>query len=486
MKHASIKVNYIYTMCYEVLAIILPIITSPYVSRVLGAEGIGIYSYTYSISSYFVMFSMLGLARYGNRVIAKCRDDKQKLSEQFSNLYAIHFLVSVLVLIAYVGYFFLSERTEHIYVFIQGLYIIASFFNIDWFFFGLEEFKITVVRNTLVKIMTACAVFAFVRCKEDLPIYILILALGNFGGHISVWRYLKRYIIWVKPNKKGMVEHIKPLFVLFIPTIAINIYRGMDKIMLGYFCDKIQVGYYENADKMISIPMTIITAFGNVMNPRITYIRNKGLYKKAEEYMAASMKYIMMIAYALMFGIISVGDIFAPLFWGEEFTICGQLISLLAICIPFLAFASVIRTQYLLPESKDKLYNSSLILGAISNVIFNSIFIPKYGTIGAVYGTIIAEVVVCLVQSYCAQKELPVKKYFCSSIVFLIFGTVMYTGLYILKGMLGTSLSDLLILIVAGVALYMGMCLIYVIVTKDRYILELLRNQRENQGDTNE
>lgn len=478
MKNVSIKENFIYTICYEILVIILPILTSPYVSRVLGAESIGIYSYTFSISNYFVMFSMLGLVNYGNRVIAQNRDDRLKLSEKFWNLYTIHALVSVLVLVCYVAYYFMTENAERIYILVQGLYIVATFFNIDWFFFGIEEFKITVTRNFVVKIVTASCIFIFVKEREDLLLYILILALGNLGGNLSVWGYLKKYILVVKPSVKEMRVHIKPLFVLFIPTISISIYKVMDKIMLGYMCDKVQVGFYENSEKMISIPMTVITAFGNVMKPRITYMRNKGFREKAEEYTEASMKYIMMLAYALAFGIISIGDIFAPVFWGEEFKVCGELISLLAVCIPFLSFANVIRTQYLLPESKDSLYNITLIFGAISNLVANSLCIPIWGAKGAAYGTIIAEAVVCLMQVYFTREVFPAAKYFVGSGFFFVFGFLMYVVLSVIKCILGASVMALIILIVIGIFLYSGMCLFYMIVTKDKYFFDLLKGHR--------
>lgn len=477
MKKASIKVNFIYTICYEVLIIILPIITSPYVSRVLGAERIGIYSYTYSIANYFVMFSMLGLANYGNREISKCRDDKAQLSHKFCNLYAIHFCVTTLVLVGYCGYYFLSDETSRIFTLIQGLYIVASFFNIDWFFFGLEEFKITVTRNFVVKILTAVSIFLFVKTQDDLAIYILILAMGNLLGQVTVWGYLRKYVFFVKPDLKEMFSHIRPMLVLFVPTIAISIYKVMAKIMLGNMCDKVEVGFYENADKIIGIPLTAITAFGNVMKPRITYIRNKGMIEKAEEYMKASMKYIMMLAYALTFGLISVGDIFAPIFWGTEFRRCGELIMILAFTIPFISFANVIRTQYLLPESKDKMFNVTLICGAVANIIVNSILIPIWGAMGAACGTVIAEMVVCLMQSYFAQKVLPILKFFTSSIVFLAFGIVMCVALNLLKGFMGETLVSLIVLVGVGIVIYIGLCLGYIIVTKDKYIFELLKKK---------
>lgn len=230
----------------------LPLFTSPYISRVLGAEGLGINSYYYSIANYFVLFAMLGIKNHGNRLISTVRNDKEKLNKEFSSLLILHIVASAFILIFYILFcLFFVESENRIYALIQGIYVIAAVFDINWLFFGLEQFKLTVTMSSIVKILTFASIFLFVRQKSDLWIYALIMALGNAISQSLVWLYLKRYVKIVKIKLNDMKEHIKPLLVLFIPVLAISIYKIMDKIMLGQITSKTEVGYYENAEKII-------------------------------------------------------------------------------------------------------------------------------------------------------------------------------------------------------------------------------------------
>lgn len=188
---SSLKKNLIYQTVYQILTIVLPLITAPYVSRVLGPGNIGIYSYTYSIAYYFVLFAMLGINNYGNRIIAQVRDDRDLLNKTFSNLFAVHAIVSSIMIILYILYCFIFIKEYKIYMIIQGIYIISALFDINWFYFGIEKFKLTVTRNTIIKIVTVICTFIFVKSENDLWIYILILALGSFISQSIVWVFLK-------------------------------------------------------------------------------------------------------------------------------------------------------------------------------------------------------------------------------------------------------------------------------------------------------
>ena len=395
----SIKKNISYQVFYQLLKILLPLITSPYISRVLGANGVGIYSYTFSIVSYFVLFAKLGIQMYGNRTIAMVRDDQQKLNQTFSDLLAVHLAVSTIALFAYGGYIFIERPTYRAIAAIQSLYVVAEILEIDWLYFGLEQFKITVTRNAVIKLLTLISIFCFVKSVDDVWKYCAIMAIGSALSGIIVWAFLPRYVHIVRPVWKDARKHILPLISFFIPSVAVSIYKVMDKIMLGALSDTVQVGYYENSEKILAVALGFITAVGSVMLPRMSNLASKGDSNQSDRLISSSMHIMMIAIIAMTGGFIGVASVFSPLYWGEEFRVCDILIIGLAFSMPFTAFANVLRTQYLIPRHRDKVFQTSVIIGAGVNLIANFLLIPYLNAMGAVIGTILAEGSVCIVQA---------------------------------------------------------------------------------------
>ena len=472
MAQSSIKKNFIYQMVYEVLVIILPFITSPYVARVIGAEGLGTYSFSYSVAYYFVLFSMLGLKNYGNRSIAKVRDNKVQMNMTFSGILFLHFIVSFICCILYGGYI-LILRENRLYALIQLGYVLSGLLDISWFYFGIEKFKLTVARNMLIKILNVVCIFVFVHEKEDLWKYCLIMSLGMFLSSLTLWLPLKRYVRIVKVEKNEIMVHLKPMLILFIPAIAVSLYKYMDKIMIGSLSDKAQLGFYDNAEKVTNIPMTIISSFGTVMLPKMSNLVAKKDISAVTKYMNLSIKYVMCLALALACGLAAVGKVFAPIFWGNEFELSGTLIMGLAITIPFISFANVIRTQYLIPNSKDKDYLVSVVAGAVINLIINFLLIPKLGAIGATVGTISAEVLVCLIQTYSVRNALPLFEYFRSFYIFIIFGFFMFGSVFFTGKILQANIFTLTIQVISGIMIYGFLSLFYFIKTKDKTVIDM-------------
>ena len=476
---SSIKKNFAYQMIYEVLIIILPFITSPYIARVIGAEGLGIYSYSYSVAYYFVLFSMLGIKNYGNRAIAQVRDDQEILNVVFSNLTAIHILISLVCTIAYIIYILMLKQDEKIYATIQIIYVLSGIFDISWFYFGIEHFKLTVTRNVIIKIANVIFVFLFVKNDDDLWKYCLIMAMGFLLSQLSLWIPLKKYVNIEKPEWGKMVVHIKPLLILFVPAIAVSLYKYMDKIMIGSLSSKAQLGYYENAEKVINIPMTIIASFGTVMLPKMSNLFAKKDKKLSQRYMLNSMEFVMCLAIALAFGLAGVGTIFAPIFWGKKFYLSGYLIMGLSITIPFISFANVIRTQYLIPKALDKEYLTSVIAGAVINLVVNGMLIPKQGAVGAMIGTIMAEVVVCVWQAIVVRKQIPIMTYVKISIRFLPAGLLMLAIVYSIGSIWNNGIVTLLIQILVGASIYAVYCVAYFYKTQNDIFIKMLNNLKK-------
>lgn len=449
---SSIRKNYLYNASYQVLTILIPLITTPYISRVLGAEGVGVYSYAYSVAQYFTLFIMLGLNNYGNRSIASVKDDSKELSKTFWNIYAMQFVLGILVTISYFMYSYFIAYNKSAAL-IMGIFVVSACFDINWFFFGMEKFRLTVLRNTIIKISTTLSIFIFVKDKEDVYIYCLILVLGILISQLVLWVYIKQFVDFTLPRWENIRQHIKPNLLLFLTVIAVSLYKIMDKIMLGIMTDTREVGLFESSERIISIPISFITSLGTVMLPRMTNMianKNKGLYSLLYK----SVILAVFLSSSMGFGIMGVSKVFVPLFYGEGYDRCVQLFLVLLPSCLFLAFGNVIRTQYLLPNKMDKIYIISAFLGAIVNIIMNIILIPEYGALGAGIGTLFAEAMVCIYQAHSVKKKIPVLQYCISSLPLLISGIIMFLILFNTELALANPIIELFLLIVLGILIY--------------------------------
>ena len=446
----SLQKNFLYNVLYQILLVILPLITAPYISRTLGATAVGVYSYTYSVAYYFLLIAMLGIGNHGNRSVAAVRDDREKLNKTFSSIYSLQVMTFSIAILAYAFYLVLFVKDNRLIVLLQLIYVTSGLFDIGWLFFGLEQFKLTVARNTLIKISTVVLMFVFVHKPSDLWKYTLIMSAGTLFSQAYLWLYVKKYVSFEKCSVKEITSNIKPVLILFIPVLAYSIYKVMDKIMLGNMSSYDQVGFYNNAEKIINIPMGIITALGTVMLPRMSNIVANGDKKRVDDYIRISAKLVTLLSSAIAFGLMGVSSVLAPVFFGDEFIACGEIIRLLSVTVFFIAWANVIRTQYLIPNKRDSIYLTSTMVGAILNLIINWMLIPKYQANGAAFGTIVAEFSVMLVQMVAVKNELPMRKYIMSYSPILIIGLTMAVLVDRIGIKLGVSISTLAIQILAG------------------------------------
>jgi O-antigen/teichoic acid export membrane protein len=465
----TIKKNFLYQTLYQLLVIIVPLALAPYLSRVLGAEGIGVYTFTFSVVTYFIYTARLGLDHHGSRTIAAVRDDKEKLNKAFSNLFFLHVIISLFVLAVYIIFLVFFAGEYRFFFAIHAIALFGTLLDINWLFLGLEQVKFTVVRSIAVKLSAAASVFIFVKTPDDLWKYTLIMSLGTFAGQAVVWAFIRRFTTFVKPTRSGIKQHIKPMLILFIPIIAMSVYNILDKIMLGAMTDKIQLGFYENSQKIIIVPVGLITAFNAIMLPRMSNLNAKNNDPEKRRLTLISMKYVMLLALAMAFGIAGISDRFAPWFFGGEFRECAILIKTLCLMIPFLAFQNVITAQYLIPNNMDKIYTASTVAGAVINVIANLILIPRFGALGAVISTVFAETLRCIIVVFAARKTLPIGIYLKNSLFFFLAGAMMYALVRYIGFAANDIYATILIQVVAGSGFYLGVSALYLHVTKDKF-----------------
>lgn len=466
----SIKKNYLYSIGYQILNIIVPIFTIPYISRIFGAEGLGIYSYTSSIAQYFVLFAMLGLNNYGTRAIAIVRDDNSKLNKTFSEIYVMQLATGFLAILLYCMYILIFANANYTLLFsILSLHVGSTIFDINWYFFGREKFQLTVIRNSTIKIVSLIAIFTLVQSPEDLWLYLLIHVLSVFISAIVLWPYILKEVKLVKVSFGDVFHHFKPNLIMFIPVIAISVYKYMDKIMLGGY-SMIETGYYENVEKILSVSLGFITALGTVMLPRISNLVANKEEGKAKNYIIKSMEFAMFFSIALACGMFAIAPEFIPIYFGKGFESCVILLQLLAASVVITSWANIIRTQYLIPFKRDSIYVYSVIAGAVTNFGLNLIFIRIYGAIGAAIGTIAAELMVAIIQTYAAYGKLECRKMAARSLPYFSIGSIMILSVRLCSILNLSIYIKLGLEIFVGMLVYTGLSLVYKILKKDEHL----------------
>lgn len=446
----TLKKNFLYNVAYQVLQVLLPLITAPYIARTLGASALGVYSYTNSVAYYFLLAAALGLSNHGNRSVAAVREEPDALNKTFSSIFGLQFITFSLSLVGYGVYLTWFVPDHRLIAGIQVLYLMSGLLDISWLYFGLEKFKLTVSRNVAVKLATVAAMFLFVHTPEDLWKYTLIMTVGTLLSQLCLWLYLKGNIRFVRVNIRDIFTHLKPALILFVPVLAYSIYKVMDKIMLGNMSGYEQVGFYTSAEKITNLPMGIITALGTVMLPRMASQIARGDSARTEAYIRVSVKFVTIFAAAVGFGLMGVSRVIAPVFFGSGYETCGPLILLLSVSIFFVAWANVVRTQYLIPNHDETVYLVSTTSGAVVNLGMNLVLIPRMGAIGAAIGTVAAEMTVMVIQAVAVRRRLPVHRYIVQYLPVLLLGGAMALMVGFLGRILPATLGTLVLQIGCG------------------------------------
>lgn len=448
--------NYLYNVVYQLFVIVVPVITMPYVTRVIGPKGIGINTFTNSIIQYFILLGTIGLTMYGSRQIAYTRNDKVRMTKTFLE---IEFLLCITTFFSYLLFFLYLMFIDsfRIYYLAQSISVIAIAFDISWFFMGVENFRVTVLRNVFIKLVFIALVFFVVKDENDLLKYILINSLSVLFGNLTFWPYLRRYLTRVKFKDLNILPHLKPSLLLFLPQIATNIYVILNKTMLGMFDNVEASGYFDNSDKILKITLAVLTSLATVMMPRVANTFATGNKDKVADYLNKSLNFTLLIAVPMMFGIAAIGEKFAPWFLGDKFQIVGRVLQFEAPAILAISIASVLGNQYLLPTNHNRQYTISTILGAVTNLIINIPLIIYFGAIGTAVATVISEICVTLAQMFFVKKELDLKNLFSDFWKYFFCGLIMYVVVKVLNTILSFSFLVLLIEFLVGLIVYITM-----------------------------
>lgn len=460
----KIAKNYLYNLTYQIFCILVPLVTTPYISRVLGAQNIGIYSYTLSVSTYFIVVGSLGFPLYGQREVACYARDLKKRSVVFAEIFWGQTVSLTLVLIAYLVFtlFFVNQHRAIYGAQLVG--IIASIANIGWLYQGLEEFKITVIRNFFIKITSVACLFLFVKDRNDLLIYTLIINFANLLGNAIIFFDLKKYVDVeeMRMPSKHIFRHFKPAVILGVPYYITSIYAVLDKTMLGSITGNYaEVGFYEQSQKIVTFAMAIVTSLGAVFMPRLAVELAYGNREKVEAFLNKGLQVSMLLSMPIFTGMLLLGDMVTPWFFGAGYEKTGGLIMIFAPLILIIGISNFLGNQYLVAAKKEKLFTMVILVGVLINLFLNAVLIPNYQSYGAAAATVIAEFVKLLLLCEVAGTVIQKKALFKSLLEYggyaVVMGIVIYLFRIVAFG--NKTFFHTFILSIIGVAAYF-LCLL--------------------------
>ena len=390
----------------------------------LGAEKLGIYATANAFATYFVLIALLGVNDYGNRTVAQVREDRGRLSDCFWQVYYLQFFLTIVLSCIYLFSIRVFPRYFRIQL-ILGIYVVSSLFEINWFAYGMEQFKLTSIRSVVIRLLMVACIFLFVKGENDLWKYTLIIAAGNIVSLLVIVPLVFQYTDFRKPDFSEMKRHLRPDILLFLPIVATSVYQYLNKLMLGNWAVSAEVGFYQNAENIITLPSFLTTAIVTVMLPYSSNLVAKGENDGNEQLLQSSVKYTSILNLAMAFGIFSIAGDFIPWYLGKGFERSAVLIKLMAPVIFLNGLSSVLRYQYIIPHELDKANLVSMFSGAGADILFNLLLIPRYGAVGAAVATVLAYLVILLVQLLYIRKDLNISDLMRSFLPCIVFGILM-------------------------------------------------------------
>ena len=432
--------NYLYNLSYQILTIILPIITVPYVTRIFTSEDLGNYGFYNSIVSYFSLFAMLGIGIYGTKQIAAARN----VSSTFWNIYAIQLTASILALFVYVITLVSIPKMSGMVPIILGIVLLTKMIDISWLFTGKEDFKKITLRNTMVKVAGVISIFTFIKSSEDLYLYIFLIVIFDFLGQFVMWIPAKKFIKCPSFDTKIIKKNLHPIVLLFLPQVAISLYVVLDRTLLGLLGSYSDVGIYEQGQKLTSILLTVVSSLGAVMLPRVANLLSERKEKEAQNMVRFSFILYNLIIFPMIFGLIAINEIFVKLFLGQNFQDVKYVLYIIVFNIMFIGWTNILGYQVLVVRNKNKEFMLSTTIPAIVSVAVNIAVIPFFGYIGASITSVVVETLVFAIQWYYSRNIInknllfnkDLAKIILSSLV--MFGAVMLCKMTIaLEGVTG-------------------------------------------------
>lgn len=399
MKNKSLVKNSIYNVAYKLLNVLFPLITATYIARVLLATGVGLIAYSQNVVAYFVTFASLGIPNYGIREIARSKNYIEKRNKIFSELFIINFIsTSFCLILYYVMISLFPFFHQHIDLYkIMGLMLIFNLFNVDWFYQGEEEFRYITHRSFLIKILSMILMFAFVKDKTDVENYALILCFAVGGNNILNIFNLRKHNVRLEIKNLNFIIHLKPVLYLMASVIAIEIYTMLDTTMIGSLGTAEQVGYYSNSMKLVKILISVVTAIGGVLLPRLSYYKELGKIDECSKIVSRVFEVMLFLFVPAQIALLILSKPIIIILFGNSFIPAATTLTLTSLLICGLGFSNLFGTQVLLTFNAERKLLFATIVGAVINVVLNLFLIPQFAQNGAAVASVLSEIVVTII-----------------------------------------------------------------------------------------
>lgn len=476
-KQKSIKVNFVFNFIKVLLSLIFPLITFPYASRILMPEGIGKVDFANSIIAYFLLISSLGINTYAIREGAKLRDDKRKLSNFFQEILIINTITTV---IAYIGLFIAIYMIPNFYEYrelllLTSLTIGFSTLGVEWLYGALEEYKYITIRAFIFNVISLILLFTCVKTQDDYVKYAIIQVIANVGSNIMNFINSRKFVSFRKNMKYNFKKHIKPIMIIFGLNLACNIYMNFDKTCLGIISGDESVGLYSTALKINRIVLSLITALGTVLLPRLSYYIENNNMEGYKELIKKAFNFVFMFSIPAAMGLFLLSTPLICIMSGEAYLQADVTMKILTAIIPIISTSNLIAVQIFIPFGKEKYALISSSVAAIINLAVNLILIPKFAQNGAAIGTVLAEMIALIICIYLYTRIVKpegVTKYLKQ----YIGGTILIIITYLRISKLITS-HILLIITMCTIGVIEYVLLLFI--CKNEYLIEIYEQIKE-------
>ena len=448
---SQLKKNFIYSSIISISGLVSPLIIFPYITRTLGPNNYGLVSFANSFIQYFIVIATVGVPFYGIREIAKNKNNIINRTKIFTEIVIIHIALSLIAILFYLlSIFYFTRCRENLDFFFWGILMIATFpLNIYWFFSGLEEFKYIAIRTVSLQVLQIIAIFFLVKSSNDSLIFFLIpIAISIITTIINI-RYGLKFLVfsflWKELEYK---KHFKPLFYIFLFTIATSMYELLDTVILGFLSNNESVSFYTVANRINKIPITLVSILSPVLIPRMSFAAGQNDKIEMTRLINKSISFVLLFSIPIIFGIYILAPEIVIVLSGTQFEPSIATIRLLSPATLILGLSTIFMLQILIPLSKDKYVLTSVFIGTIISLTLNFLLIPIINQNGAAIANIIAELTVLIISFLCAKQFIDIKFNFkqlfftiSSSIPFFL---IVYSIRYFFKSdilILGLSIS---------------------------------------------
>lgn len=423
----TLFINFVFNFIKTLNNILFPVISFAYCSRVLGVEGVGKVNFAKSVITYFTMIAMLGMNYYGTREAAKRRNNKDELSRFCVEMLIINGCTTLLAYVLMVISLFMIPMLDgyrNLLLICSGAIILQGM-GMEWLYQALEEYRYIAVRSVLFQIGALAAMFLFVQDVGDVISYAVISLVASSGSYVLNFFNARKYIHFQRHAHYAIRKHLKPLLWLFAMAVSIELYTVLDTTMLGFLKGDTAVGLYTAAIKVERMVNTLLASVGMVLIPRLSFYIGQGKIKETVGLIKRGYNYVFLLSVPAAVGLFMLSDEIILLFSGSQFAPASFTMRLLTPIVIFIPFSMMTNQQTFVPMGKEKLILVSTSVGAVTNLILNSIFIPRYAENGAAIATVIAEIAVAAVCLANACRYFDMKEVFQSIWQILIAAAVI-------------------------------------------------------------